>query len=100
MQNPPTVGLKWKAADGSSPLAIVLSKHSPEVAAKNANTTTALDCARPDVLYVLALERRHSLPDGSAEVQASWRQPKWLVFQERVQASGQRRLIALIVLMK
>ena len=43
MQNPPTVGLKWKAADGSSPVAVVLSKHSPEVAAKNANRTTALD---------------------------------------------------------
>ena len=43
MQNPPTVGLKWKAADDSSPMAVVLSKYSPEIAAKNANRTTALD---------------------------------------------------------
>ena len=49
MQNPPTVGLKWKAADGSSPMAIVLSKYSPEVAAKNANRTTALDCGSAEI---------------------------------------------------
>ena len=50
MQNPPTAGLKWTAADDSSPLGILLSKHSPEIAAKNANTTTALDCRRPFIL--------------------------------------------------
>ena len=50
MQNPPIVGLKWTADDGSSPLGILLSKYCPEIAAKNANTTTALDCGRPDVL--------------------------------------------------
>ncbi len=44
MQNPPTVGLKWSA------LAIVLSKHSPEIAAEYANTSVALDCADPEVL--------------------------------------------------
>ena len=49
MQNPPTVGLKWTAADGSSPLAILLSKYSPEVAAKNANRTTALDCGSAEI---------------------------------------------------
>ena len=49
VQNPPTVGLKWTAADGSSPLAIVLSNHSPEIAANNANKTTALDCGRAEI---------------------------------------------------
>ena len=49
MHNPPTVGLKWTAADGSSPLAIVLSNHSPEIAANNANKTTALDCGRAEI---------------------------------------------------
>ena len=44
VQNPPTVGLKWSA------LAIVLSKHSPEIAAQYANTSVALDCADPEVL--------------------------------------------------
>ena len=43
MQNPPTVGLKWSA------LAIVLSKHSPEIAAEYANTSVALDCADPEL---------------------------------------------------
>ena len=50
MQNPPTVGLKWTADDGSSPLNILLSKHSPEIAAKNANRTTALACGRAHIL--------------------------------------------------
>jgi len=45
-----SIALKWTAKDGSSPLGILLSKYCPEIAAKNANTTTALDCARPSIL--------------------------------------------------
>jgi hypothetical protein len=45
-----SIALKWTADDGSSPLNILLSKYCPEIAAKNANTTTAVDCGRPDVL--------------------------------------------------
>jgi hypothetical protein len=53
VQNPPTVGLKWKAADDSSPMAVVVSKYSPEVAAKNANRTTALDRGEQSALMDL-----------------------------------------------
>ncbi len=50
VQNPPTVGLKWTSVNGSSPLGIVLSNHSPEIAANNANKRTALDCGKAEIL--------------------------------------------------